>query len=189
MAIFGWSNANFCIGEGAENSALNTIFNKSIKPITFQKINSFFDTLLFLKAKYAMMGAVIPAIISKFLPSKVISWGIVLLMNNKYNTISTGILTTWIIVNCLSDKLLIKWLPFFETKVNITKINVGNMPITKILGGKTLVLLLYTFLYPRNACTTNQTQSKRVTKGLLLLKSWTKSIKVSNVVQAKSTGI
>lgn len=36
-----------------------------------------------------MNGAVIPAIISKFIPSKVISSGIALCKNSQYNTIST----------------------------------------------------------------------------------------------------
>ena len=36
IAMFGWSNANFCIGDGAESKALTTIFIKSARHTKFQ---------------------------------------------------------------------------------------------------------------------------------------------------------
>lgn len=36
IEMFGWSNANFCKGEGADNKAFTTIFIKSARQIKFQ---------------------------------------------------------------------------------------------------------------------------------------------------------
>ena len=93
IAIFGCSNANFCIGEGAENKALTTIFINSPKHTKFQIKIAFLLIFCFVKPKYAIKGAVNPASMSKFRPSKVINSGIALCKNSQNKTISTGILT------------------------------------------------------------------------------------------------
>src|SRR5690554_3725731 len=92
IAVFGCSKANFCIGDGAEKKAFTTMLTRRPRQIKFQiKIVL---RLIFPLAnpKYAIIGAVIPAIISKFLPSKVISSGIALFRKSQNSTISTGIL-------------------------------------------------------------------------------------------------
>ena len=75
-AILGWSKANCWIGKGAERIALITIFNKSPRQIKFQIRIILGESLFFTNPKYQTNGAVIPAIISKFRPSKVINSGI-----------------------------------------------------------------------------------------------------------------
>ncbi len=79
IAMFGWSNAKICKGDGAENIALITMFNKRARQIKFQTKINFLLNFPFVKPKYAINGAVIPAIMSKLRPSKVISCGIALL--------------------------------------------------------------------------------------------------------------
>ncbi|MCF8325595.1 MAG: hypothetical protein K9I84_11600 [Leadbetterella sp.] len=96
MAILGWSNANFCNGEGVESKACTTIFVKSKRSTKFQIRIKFLLIFCFVKPKYATKGAVIQAIMSKFLPSKVINSGIALFKNSPYKTSSKGILTMFI---------------------------------------------------------------------------------------------
>lgn len=69
IAILGCSNSNFCIGDGADKKASTTIFMSSARHMKFQ-IKIIFRLIFPLaKPKYAIIGAVIPAIISKFRPS------------------------------------------------------------------------------------------------------------------------
>ena len=51
IAIFGCSNANFCIGEGAENKAFTTIFINSPRQMKFQINKIFLFIVCFVKPK------------------------------------------------------------------------------------------------------------------------------------------
>ena len=140
--MFGCSKANFCIGEGAENKAFTTIFIKSPRQIKFQIKIPFLLIFSFVKPKYAINGAVIPARMSKFRPSKVISSGIALFRKSQNKTISTGILTIFKYAKFLSGKLSRNCLPFdVANNVMIAKI-VGKTPINIIFGGKEFVSVL-----------------------------------------------
>ncbi len=89
-----------------------------------------------------MIGAEIPARISKFLPSKVINSGTTLLRKSQYKIISTGILTMFRYVKFFNGKLSINCLPFaVENNRIIVKI-VGKIPNNRIFGGKVLVSVL-----------------------------------------------
>lgn len=140
--MLGWSNANFCIGEGAENNAFTTIFNKSERQIKFQIKIAFLLIFSFVKPKYAINGAVIPARMSKFRPSKVISSGIALFKKSQNKTISTGILTMFKYVKFLSGKLSMNCLPFEVANNRMIVKIVGKTPVNIILGGKEFVLVL-----------------------------------------------
>ena len=145
IAIFGCSNANFCIGEGAENKALTTIFIKSPKHTKFQIKIAFLLIFCFVKPKYAMKGAVNPASMSKFRPSKVISSGIALCKKSQNKTISTGILTMFRYVKFLRGKLSINCLPFDVANNKMTVKIVGRIPVKIIFGGNEFVSVLYMF--------------------------------------------
>jgi len=140
--MLGCSKANLCIGEGAENSAFTTIFIKSPRQIKFQiKIVGLLN-LVFVSPKYAINGAVIPAVMSKFRPSKVISSGIDLLRKSQNKTISTGILTMFKYVKFFNGKLSMNCRPFRVTKRNIIVKIVGKIPNNIIFGGNEFVSVL-----------------------------------------------
>lgn len=142
MAIFGWSKPNFCTGDGADKKAFITIFSKSPRQIKFQ-IKIIFRLIFPLaKPKYAIIGAVIPAIMSKFRPSKVINSGIALFRKSQYNTSSTGILTIFRQVRFIKDKLSINRLPFCVKNKPVIANNTGEIPNNKIVGGKNSILEL-----------------------------------------------
>ena len=89
-----------------------------------------------------MIGAVIPAIMSKFRPSKVISSGIALLRKSQNKTISTGILTMFRYVKFLRGKLSINCLPFEVANNRMIVKIIGKIPINIIFGGKEFVSML-----------------------------------------------
>jgi len=93
IAMLGCSKANFCIGDGAEKKAFMTMLIRRPRHTKFQIKTRFRLFFPFANPKYAIIGAVIPAMISKFLPSKVMSQGIALFRKSQKSTISTGILT------------------------------------------------------------------------------------------------
>ena len=80
------------------------------------------------------MGAVSPDSMSKFRPSKVMSSGMVLLMNSQKRTISTGILIVCNMVKVLVSKLSINCRPFEVVKSPTIK-RIGGNTKNKILGG------------------------------------------------------
>lgn len=139
IAIFGWSNANFCMGDGAESKALITIFSKSPRQITFQINIPRLPIQCFEKPKNATIGAVIPENISRFLPSKVIRPGMALCRNNQNNTNSTGILTMLGYIIFLSGKLSINCLPLMVVNSRIIVKIAGKIPVKTIFGGSALV--------------------------------------------------
>jgi len=80
------------------------------------------------------MGAVIPDTISKLRPSKVMSSGTALFINNQNKTSSTGIRTTCKRVNVLVFKPSIYFLPLAVAKSKIIN-NKGGATISKNRGG------------------------------------------------------
>jgi hypothetical protein len=88
------------------------MLTKSNKLITFQAKNNLLLKLFLLKYIKAITGAVTPAIMSQFLPSKVITSGISFERNNQYKQLSTGILTTLSQVNSLISNASMNALPF-----------------------------------------------------------------------------
>ena len=93
-AIFGWSKAIFCIGDGNASKAVATIYASKPRAIRFHAISSGLFTDLLRKAIRKIIGAVTPDNISKLLPSNVIVLGTRPCWNNHSSTISTGILIT-----------------------------------------------------------------------------------------------
>gem|GEM_PF-5000353 len=137
--MFGCSKANFCIGDGAEKKAFTTMLIRRPRQIKFQIKIVLRLIFPFTNPKYATIGAVIPAIISKFLPSKVINSGIALFRKSQNNTISTGILTIFKYVIFVKERLSINCRPFFiENKTIIVKSG-GKIPNNNILGGNEFV--------------------------------------------------
>jgi hypothetical protein len=76
IATFGWSKANVWNRNGADKTALMTIFKSKPRQRKFHHNNNrlFFTTPFLKQIKYTI-GAVMPDSISKFLPAKVISSG------------------------------------------------------------------------------------------------------------------
>ena len=74
-----------------------------------------------------MRGALIPDMTSKFLPSKVISSGIIIYINNLNKTISTGTRTICNNVNAFISKL----------SINIRPLLVANSRMINSIGGIT----------------------------------------------------
>jgi len=85
-----------------------------------------------------MNGVVIPEIISKFLPSKVMITGTFLNTNNQYKTTSTKIRVVCKIINNFISKLSMYSLPFDVQKRIIMKIIGGNIS-KRNLGGSILL--------------------------------------------------
>jgi hypothetical protein len=81
-----------------------------------------------------MKGAVNPARISKFLPSKVINRGMYLYRNNHNNTISTKTLTIWSWVRISEERLSINFCPLLVTNKSRIVKNGGATRIIN-LGG------------------------------------------------------
>src|SRR5438552_1767317 len=85
------------------------------------------------QVKY-MIGAVMPEMMSKFLPAKVIKPGISLCVASKYNITSTGIRTICTNVNLLRSRLSLNDLPFFVTSKRIMSKRAGTITSAN-LGG------------------------------------------------------
>ena len=75
IATLGWSKANCCSTDGADRAALTMMLNSNRRQATFHTSKIVFDGVVLLKETIAITGALIPAIISKFRPSKVINSG------------------------------------------------------------------------------------------------------------------
>ncbi|WP_312365061.1 hypothetical protein [Sphingobacterium sp.] len=73
IAMLGCSKANFCTGDGAEKKAFMTMLIRRPRQTRFQIKTVLWLIFPFANPKYAINGAVMPAIISKFLPLKVIN--------------------------------------------------------------------------------------------------------------------
>jgi hypothetical protein len=86
--VFAGSFINTRIGAGVDKIATVTMFASNIRHKIFHPMITGFDTL-FLEIRKPMMGPVIPAMISKFLPSKVIWIGITFPINSAQSNSST----------------------------------------------------------------------------------------------------
>ena len=107
----------------------------------FQKNNNFLsETTRPLKHTTYIRGAVIPAIISKFLPVNVIKSGTNFCKESQYNTISTGIRTMLKRVRAFRSSPFIKRLPLFEIN-NTTITSSPGKTASANLGGRALASL------------------------------------------------
>ena len=137
-AMFGWSNANCCSGDGEDNIPCTITFITKSNARKFQINNIFFEIWFLRKAMRTIGIAVIPEIISTFLPSKVMSSGTHFIVHNQNKINSMGRRTTWRRARLFKLNEKMNSLPFFRKK-RTSNNTMGGITSNRNRGGIELV--------------------------------------------------